>query len=270
MSQQVDYKIFGGTAADNYERYFVPIIPAPLAADLIETAAPVPGEYILDVACGTGVLTHLAAQRVSTAGRVVGVDLNPGMLDVARSIPAPPGASIEWREANAEALPLPDGSFDVVLCQLGLMFVADRPAAVREMRRVLSSGGRVAINVPGTITRVFEIMSEALAHHITPALAGFVRTIFSLHDPSELAELLQGAGFHDVTVDTTRKTLRLPPPADFLRQYIHATPMAAAVAEAGDDRQKELESDVLAQWQDFVHHGSLVIDLPILTATARK
>lgn len=270
MSQQVNYKIFGGTAADIYERYFVPVIPAPLAADLIETAAPLPGEYVLDVACGTGVLTRLAAQRVSTAGRVVGVDLNPDMLNTARSIPAPPGVLIEWREANAKALPLPDESFDLVLCQLGLMFVADRPAAVREMRRVLSFGSRVAINVPGTITRIFEIMSEALAHHIKPELAGFVRTIFSLDDPSELDGLLQGAGFDDVTIDTTTKTLRLAPPADFLWQYIHATPMAAAVAEADDDRQKKLESDVLAQWQDFVDHGNLVIDLPILTATARK
>lgn len=270
MSQQVDYKTFGGTAAENYERYFVPVIPAPLAADLIETAAPLPGEYVLDLACGTGVLTRLAAQRVGTAGKVVGVDLTPSMLDVARSIPAPPGASIEWREANAEALPLPDESFDLVLCQLGLMFVADRPAAMQEMRRVLSSGGRVAINVPGTITRVFEIMAEALGHHITPDLAGFVRAVCSLHDPSQLDGLLRGAGFHDVTVETTTKTLRLPPPADFLWQYIHATPMAALVAEADDDRREKLQSDVVAQWQDFVDHGSLVIDLPILTATARK
>ncbi len=143
-SQQVDHTIFGGTAAENYERYFVPVIPAPLAANLIETAVPRPGEHVLDVACGTGVLTRLAAQRVSTAGRVVGVDLTRGMLDVARSIPAPPGASIEWREGNAEGLPLPDESFDLVLCHLGLMFVTDRSAAVREMRRVLSCGGRAA------------------------------------------------------------------------------------------------------------------------------
>jgi SAM-dependent methyltransferase len=270
MSQPVDYKIFGGTAAENYERYFVPVIPTPLAADLIETALPLPGESVLDVACGTGVLSRLAAQRVGTAGRVVGVDLTPGMLDVARSIPAPPGASIEVREANAEALPLPDESFDLVLCQLGLMFIADRPAAVREMRRVLSPGGRVAINVPGTMPRVFEIMGEALAHHITPELAGFVCGVFALHDPSQLDGLLRGAGFRDMAVKTTTKRLRLPPPTDFLWQYIHSTPMAAVVAEADDSSREKLESDVVAQWQDFVDHGSLVIDLPILIATARK
>lgn len=270
MSQQVGYKIFTGTAAENYERYFVPAIPAPLAADLIETAAPLPGEYVLDVACGTGVLTRLAAQQVGTGGRVVGVDLTPGMLEVARSIQAPPGASIEWREANAEALPLPDGSFDLVLCQLGLMFVADRPAAVREIHRVLSPGGRVAINVPGPMTRVFEIMGEALGRHIAPDLAGFLQVICALHDPSALDGLLRAAGFLDVTVETTTKTLRLPPPADFLWQYISATPMAALVAEVDAERREKLENDVVAQWQAFVDRGSLVLDLPILTATARK
>lgn len=84
-------------------------------------------------------VSRLAAERVGATGSVVGVDVNPAMLGVARSTPAPPGgASITWREANAEALPLPDASFDVVLCQLGLMFVADRSAALREMRRVLA------------------------------------------------------------------------------------------------------------------------------------
>ena len=87
MMSQVDYRIFSGTAAENYARYFVPVIPAPLAADLVETAAPRAGEYVLDVACGTGVVTRLAALRVGAAGRVVGVDLTPGMLEVARTIP---------------------------------------------------------------------------------------------------------------------------------------------------------------------------------------
>jgi ubiquinone/menaquinone biosynthesis C-methylase UbiE len=270
MAQQVANKTYSGTAAENYQRYFVPIVPAPLAADLIETAAPLPGEYVLDVACGTGVLTRLAAQRVGTAGRVVGVDLSPGMLDVARSIPTTPGGPIEWREANAEALPLPDESFDLVLCQLGLMLIADRAAAVREMWRVLSSGGRLAINVPGKMTRVFEIMGEALARHIKPELGGFVRRVFSLHDPSEFEGLLRGAGFQDVTVKITTKTRRFPPPAEFLWQYLHATPMGEVVAEADADRRGKLENDVVAQWQDFVDYGGVVIDLPIVTATARK
>lgn len=269
MTQQVSYKNFGGTAPENYERHFVPVIPAPLAADLMETAAIQPGEHVVDVACGTGIVSRLAAERVGATGRVVGVDISPGMLEVARSVPAPAGASIEWREANAEALGLPDESFDLVVCQLGLMFVADRSAAVQEMRRVLSPGGRVAINVAGTIPRPFEIMGEALARHIEPDLAGFVGAVFSLDDPAEVEGLLRDAGFSMVNVETTTMTLRLPPPQDFLWQYITATPLAAVVAAADDEARESVENEVVAQWQEFVEAGVLVVRQPIVVATAR-
>jgi ubiquinone/menaquinone biosynthesis C-methylase UbiE len=268
MAQVYD-ETFTGSIAENYERYFVPVIPAPLAADLVETAALARGEYVLDVACGTGVVTRLAAARVGREGRVVGVDVNPGMLDVARSLPAPDGAEVEWREASAEALPFPDESFDVVCCQLGLMFVPDRAAATREMRRVLSPGGRLALNTPGRIPPVFEAMGEALARHVDPALAGFVGAVFSLHDPAALGELLQDAGFADVRAEVTTRTLRLPPPADFLWQYVHATPMAAVVAQAGADAWEAAERDIVNRWEDFVDGGALILDQPVVVATAR-
>lgn len=266
--QKPSYKDFGGTAPENYERYFVPVIPAPLAADLVETARILPGEHVLDVGCGTGVVSRLAAQVAGRTGRVVGTDPTPGMLAVAGSLPASPGTSIEWRQAPAESLPLPDESFDLVLCQLALMFVADRPAALREMRRVLSTGGRLAINVPGRMTRLFEIMDEALARHVSPELAQFVRSVFCLHDPAEIETLLADAGFHDINVEVTTKTLRLPPPADFLWQYVHATPMGAVVAGCEDDRWEKVEHDVVAQWQQFVEDGHLVLQQPIVVATA--
>lgn len=266
--QRPSYKDFGGTAPDNYQRYFVPVIPAPLAADLVETARILPGEHVLDVGCGTGVVARLAAQAAGPTGRVVGTDPTPGMLAVAGSIPAPPGTSIEWSQAPAESLPLPDESFDLALCQLALMFVADRPTALREMRRVLSTGGRVAINVPGKMPRLFEIMDEALARHVSPELAQFVGAVFCLHDPAELESLLADAGFRDINVEVTTKTLRLPPPADFLWQYVHATPMGAVVASSEGDRWEKVERDVVAGWQQFVEGGDLVLHQPIVVATA--
>src|SRR3546814_10148611 len=117
------------------------------------------GERVLDVACGTGVVTRLASEQVGATGAVAGLDVNPGMLAVARAA-TPEGMSIEWHEANAEAMPLPDASFDVVLCQLGLQFMPDRQAALREMRRVLVDGGRLAFNVPGPMPRIFAVRSE--------------------------------------------------------------------------------------------------------------
>jgi len=102
---------------------------------------------VLDVACGTGVVTRAAAERVASGGRVAGIDLNPGMIAVARSLPPTAGAAIEWHEASALALPFADSGFDVVLCQQGLQFFPDKALALREMRRVLRPGGRLALSV---------------------------------------------------------------------------------------------------------------------------
>ena len=135
----------GESPALAYEHHFVPAIGAPMAAELVRDAALSPGERVLDVACGTGVVARLAAPEVRPGGTVVGLDIDAGMLAVARSA-AEPGASIEWHEASAEAMPLPDAAFDVVLCQMGLQFMPDQLAALREMRRVLARGGRYKIN----------------------------------------------------------------------------------------------------------------------------
>lgn len=269
MSQQHYGRAYGGDAPENYERFFVPAIGAPVAADLIDIAALRPGERVLDVACGTGVVARLAAERVGPTGTVAGLDVNPGMLAVARSV-APSGVSIEWHEASAEAMPLPDEAFDVVTCQMGLQFVPDKPAALREMRRVLAPDGRLALNTPGRITPVFVIMAEALARHINPELAGFVHQVFSLHDPDEIRNLIGDAGFHQVDVQPRTKTLHLPPPEEFFWQYVHSTPMSLAVAQADDESRAALERDVVAKWQQFVDNSQLICEQGIVVATARK
>ena len=94
--------VSGANPAENYERFFVPAIGAPVAADLIEIAALRPGERVLDVACGTGVVTRLAAARVGNSGSIVGLDVNPGMLAVARSVTRSPMV-IEWRKLPRQA-----------------------------------------------------------------------------------------------------------------------------------------------------------------------
>ncbi|NIX00730.1 MAG: methyltransferase domain-containing protein, partial [Phycisphaerae bacterium] len=141
MPRQHFGRAYGGNAPENYERYFVPAIGAPVADDLIEVAALRPDERVLDVACGTGVVTGMASELVGDGGVVAGLDVNPGMLAVARAT-TPSDATIEWHEASAEAMPFPDGSFDAVLCQMGIQFIPDKDAALSEMRRVLAPGGR--------------------------------------------------------------------------------------------------------------------------------
>ncbi len=269
MAEQHFGKAYGRNPPANYERFFVPAIAAPLATDLIRLAALRPGERVLDVACGTGVVARLASQQVRYTGTVAGLDVNPGMLAVARSA-TPPGMRIEWHEATAEAMPLPDASFDVVLCQMGLQFVPDKHAALSEMWRVLVRGGRLILNVPGPTPRLFTIMAEVLARHVGAEAAGFLNHIFSLHDTAEIQNLVSGAGFHDVSVRSNTRPLRLPAPEEFLWQYVHSTPLAGAVAKVDDERCGSLERNVVAKWQEFVKDSALVLQLRIVVATARK
>src|SRR5438093_3216900 len=264
----VSFKSYGGNAPENYERYFVPSIAAPLADDLIDAASWLPGEAVLDVACGTGIVARIAAQRVGPTGTVAGLDMNAGMLEVARSVSA--SAGIEWYEGNAEAMPLPDESFDVVTCQLGLQFFADKPAALREMHRVLRRGGRLLINAPGPTPDVFAILEQALTRHLNPEVAGFVGQVFSLHNPGEIRRHLEAASFGSIEVEASTKSLHLGAPVDFLWRYVTSTPLVAAVAQMNDESRAVLEHDLVAGWQGLLSGEELVVQLGIVTAKARK
>jgi ubiquinone/menaquinone biosynthesis C-methylase UbiE len=269
MTQQVCGETFRRNPAENYHCYFVPAIGAPMAEDLMDVARLQTGERVLDVGCGTGVVTRLAAECVGVAGNVVGLDVTPGMLAVARS-QTPPGISIDWYEATAESMPLPDEAFDAALCQMALQFIPDKMAALREMRRVLDRGGRVLVTLPGPKPPLFAIMTDALARHLSPEAASFGDLVFSMHDVDEISELMRSAGFQQVDVQAKSKALHLPAPRDFLWQYINSTPMADAAAQASEGKRDALERDVCARWQEFVVDGFLSLQVGMTTATALK
>ena len=267
----VSYRDLTGTAAENYQRYFVPAIATPVSAGLLGTARLQPGEHVLDVACGTGVIARLAAEAVGSTGSVTGIDLAPDMINVARATPASAGPPIGWHIGDAAALPFPDDTYDTVLCQMGLMFISDRPAAVAEMRRTLVPGGRAVISTPGAIQPPFEILERALVEHIDAGLGGFVRAVFSMHDPGALAAILRGAGLRDVTATVKQATLRLPAPAEFLWQYINLTPMAPIVAQAPEAAKKAMEADIVEGWQPYVGEGGAVVgEQPMVFAIGWK
>jgi Methylase involved in ubiquinone/menaquinone biosynthesis len=268
-TQTVYGESYGGTAPENYERYFVPAIGGPFAADLVAEAALRPGERALDVACGTGIVARLAAERVGTSGTVAGLDVNPGMLAVARSKAAEAGAAIRWYETTAESIPLPADAFDVLFCQLGLQFVADKPAALREMRRVLVPDGRVLVSTPPP-NPFFDVLVRALARHVGDEAAAFLRMVFSFHDPAKVEQLFRDAGFRDVAVRTERKPLRLPPARDFLWQYVHCTPLTGLISEMDSNQTSALESDVVRGWQPWSHDGGMTYEQGMIVATARK
>jgi len=262
------FHTYGGTAPENYERYFGPAIALPLATELVETALLSPGDRVLDVACGTGVVARLAAEQVGAAGHVTGLDMNPGMLGVARSVVSP--AAIEWHEGIAEDTQLSDTAYDAALCQMGLQFFADRGAALAELYRVLVPGGRLVANVPGPMPPVFQILQRAIRDHVSPEIAKFLSVVFSLDDARELEGLIAGSGFREMSVRLSPTVLRLPPPEDFLWQYVWSTPLAEAVGRLSEQERETLKRDVLAGWEGLTQDGALILRLDVLTATAKR
>jgi ubiquinone/menaquinone biosynthesis C-methylase UbiE len=261
-------KAYGGSAPENYQRYFVPLIGGPFAEDLIAETALGPGERVLDVACGTGVVARLAAERVGPSGTVAALDLNPSMLSVARSVPST-GAAISWYETTAESIPLPDAAFDVVLCQLGLQFVADKSAALREMRRVLAPGGRVLVTTPPP-NAFFDVLDQAVSRHVGSEAGAFVRMVFSLNDPAIIDRLFRDAGFADVNVRTYAKDLRLPEAREFLWQYVHCTPLTGMLANLDAARIVALERDVVDRWAQRSDADGMKYEQGMNVSKARK
>jgi ubiquinone/menaquinone biosynthesis C-methylase UbiE len=260
---------YGGTAPEIYERYFVPLIPRPFASDLVAEAALAPGEHVLDVACGTGIVARLAFERVKPTGTVVGVDLNPGMLSVARAAAVASGADIRWYETSAESIPLPDDSFDAVLCQLGLQFMTDKSAALREMRRTLAPGGRVLVSTPPP-NPFFDVLDKALAHHISDEAAAFMRMVFTLNDPAAIQELFQSAGFREVSVRRTSKSVRLPAARNFLWQYVNCSPLSGLLSGVDPIRIRALEDEVIRGWREWSDGDGMRYEQGMILSSARK
>ena len=208
----------GPDPAETYEQYLGPAIAHPWTRVLLEFAAPKPGEWVLDVACGTGSVARHVAPMVGREGKVVALDISPAMLAVARAQPVPPGVTIEWREGNAVRLDLPADAFDLVLCQQGLQFFPDRAASVREMRRVLQNGGRVVISVWQALQRhpVYEALFEATARHLGAAVST-LDVSFSLSDPEELRRVLNDAGFERIAITPWSLEVHVPTPERFVQ-----------------------------------------------------
>lgn len=259
--------------AANYERYLVPHLFGPSAERLLEAVMPQPGDSVLDIACGTGIVARTATGHVGPRGRVVGLDMLPDMLEHARSTP-PTEPAVEWQQASADNMPFEDGEFNVVLCQHGLQFFPDKPAALAEMRRVMAGGARLGVLVLNDFHRTPALvaLSDALTRHIGPAPVGFVEMIGALGDESELRGLIEAAGFSEVSVEPASYEFRFPSAQDFLRHYIQSTPLAAnpAVAQADEDTRAAVERGFVAALEPYADADGVRFPVENLLATATK
>jgi len=260
------------SAAESYERYWVPSLFSPWASVLLDVAQPQHGERLLDVACGTGVVARAAASMVSRQGTVNGLDLDESNVAVARRVAEQEHLSISWHTGRAEELPFPEAAFDLVVCQFGLMFFSDRPAALREMHRVLNPHGRLVLSTWQHLDR--HPFHQAV-HETTLARLGIstVASVFSLGHPDQLRALVQDAGFHRVRVLDRSVTSHFPNGHEFVEFELGFDPALAPALRRMDriDQQHVMDGlrvELASRLGEFVDDGALVLPMHAHLVTA--
>lgn len=230
MTQQ--HAAFTGSIPENYDRYLGPALFEPYASDLVARLGVAEGASVLEVACGTGIVTRLLREAMPPGARLVATDLNEAMLAYAAQ-KFDPAEAVEWRQADAADLPFADQSFDLVVCQFGLMFVPDKERAVGEAYRVLKPGGAFLFNVWDAIER--NDLAHAAHTTITEFFEhdppNFYQVPFSLHDPEAVASLLTAAGFKDVRPTLVALPSVSPSSADAARGLVEGNPVRGAIEE---------------------------------------
>ena len=224
--------------AETYEARFVPAIFADWAQPLLDAAGIEPGKTVLDVACGTGIVARLAADRVGPTGTVTGVDLNEGMLTVARRL----RPDIEWRQGDAADLPFGDHAFDVVLCQSALMFFPDPTRALREMGRVCKPGGVVGVQVYSSLDAqpAYGPWVEMVARYAGPQAVSLLGTYWVHGDLDVLTKRFEAAGLDVTAVQDRVGTARFRSVEDLVLTEIGSTPLAARIT---DDIQRRIVAE---------------------------
>jgi ubiquinone/menaquinone biosynthesis C-methylase UbiE len=264
--EHIDKGQVSNTAAEVYDEFFVPALFQDWTAIVLDAASVTSGQRVLDVACGTGVLARAAAYRVGDSGSVVGLDINDGMLAVARRN-AP---NIDWRQGQAEDILFDDQSFDAVVSQFGLMFFDNRAAALAEMMRVLRPDGKMSVavwdkleNTPG-----YAAMVTLLERLFGEEYANGIRAPYNLGDTKKLEQILADADIGQFEITTHRGTVRFPSLEGWLYTDIKGWVLADML---NDDQFDLLQSEAPKALGEFVNDdGSVSFSSPAHVITATK
>jgi SAM-dependent methyltransferase len=269
VQQELGWQLDEESAAA-YERHLVPAVFDPWAADLVASVDIGPAARVLDIGCGTGIAARHAAGRVGPDGGVIGIDVNPAMLDVARERAAASGLPIGFEAASAERLPFDDGAFDVVLCQQALQFFDDRPAAVAEMSRVLRPGGRLALSTCRSLGHQpgYQVLIDVLTRHVGVDAAAVIRSPYALGEREAVRALLGRGGLVDVRLRIAVWPARFPSADDLLAAETMSSPLAGLLRTLDDEVRSGLLQDLTLCLEPHADDEGIVFPFETLIATA--
>lgn len=258
------------TAAEAYEKYMIPGMFFHWAELLMKSAAPKPGEHVLDVACGTGLGARLAASGVGSSGKVVGLDIDPGMLEVARRVTQEAAAPIEWHCASALKMPFRDAAFDLCLCLQGLQFFPDRLAGFTEIRRVLRPSGRLVASIwgPFEFNKGHHAVVQALERQKVDASAA--KRACSFASPEDIRDTAARAGFVNIELRTEDGVSHFASIQSFLDGMTFGSPSTRhAVALLPKEGRDRFVKDVSAVLEPYLADGELAYPMRMHILVAR-
>jgi ubiquinone/menaquinone biosynthesis C-methylase UbiE len=252
------------TAAQAYERFLLPFLFQPWAERAAQWAAPTQGEHVLDVACGTGVGARMVARAIGASGKVVGLDVDAGMLATAQERMRDVDVPTEWHCGNALEMPFADASFDLCLCLQGLQFFPDRGKGLTEMRRVLKPSGRLVVTVWSSVERnpgnsaVYRAMEMQGIDTTSP------RRGFSLNDSEELRQLTKMAGFRFVEVREEEKIAAFPSTRHFVEGMVTGAPYTRRALEGLTEiARAQCIEDATQMLKSYERQGTLELPLRV-------
>ncbi len=269
MSAQEKWQV-SGDAARQYEMHIASWF-APWADDLVKRAELRSGSRVLDLACGTGIVVRAAAPVIGESGELVASDLNEDMITEGRTHSIE-GAPVQWRVADAEALPFESSAFDTVLCQQGLQFVPDKAAAVSEMRRVLRPGGSAVVSVwcSVDVNPYVAAMAEGLTTHLSTEAGQTMTAPSGFGDRDALHELFVEAGFTSVRVESVELMRTAVSAPEAIRGNLSGLPIADLVANMDAGDRAEMVGSMLASLDEFIEGEALSVPMRshVVVATA--
>ena len=226
---------FTGSVPERYHRYLVPWLFDPYALDLAARLPQRPGLRVLETATGTGIVSRRLREALPADATLVATDLNDAMVDHARTAVTEPG--ITWQQADAQALPFADGSFDVVVCQFGFMFLPDKVMGFREARRVLDDGGVLLGNVWHSRDEnpFAHVLQDLLEEKLPQDPPRFLDTPYGYGDHERLRADLEAAGWDDIRFDVVRKQTEARSAQDVALGFLTGTPLSHELRERGAD-----------------------------------